>query len=352
MNCLKHIYESSTITFPEQIEVEKILKEYDLNIINIEKIRSVYKIDTYNGSYCLKRIGNGEKRAIKSISIMEYLRMKGFLKVTKPIYCISGNMIIQRKDSTYYLTDWINADEVDFNKLEQVLDSVVLLAEFHEKAKGFYSKRVKIKNNMGKMLRIYNDKLNLLSRLKENLEDKSDKSVFDTIYFENIDYYINQAQSAIDILKKSNYSKLCEERKKELYLCHDSFYYQNILKDEKNNYYMIDLESCIYDLPIVDLGKFMRRIMYRKNYLWDFDVFKLIISKYADIREINENEYKILLAMMVFPYKFYKLGRKKYIKKKKWKDERFLRKLNNILIAKDSKEIFIKKYIDNYAIKI
>ncbi|SHI93974.1 CotS family spore coat protein [Lutispora thermophila] len=346
--CLKYIYESSNITFFEQIELDKILREYDLNIIKVEKVRSVYKIDTFNGSYCLKKIGNGQKRAIKSINIMEYLRMNGFYKVTKPIYCISGDIVIQRKNSTYYLTNWINANEVDFNELEQVSDSICLLAEFHEKAKGFFSKNITIKNNIGKLPRLYNDYLKLLNKLKENLENRPDKSIFDSIYYENIDYFINQAEQALYILKKSDYNKLCDVRKKELYLCHDSFYYQNILKDDKSNYFIIDLESCLYDLPVVDIGKFMRRIMYRKNYLWNFDLFKMIISKYAAIKEINENEYKILLSMLMFPYKFYKLGKKKYIKKKKWKDERFLKKLNNVLVAEESKKLFIKNYMDYY----
>jgi len=339
------------MTFLEQLEIEKILKQYSLNVINIQKIRSVYKINTPNDCYCLKKIGNGEKRAIKSINIMEYLRMKGFNKVAKPIRSISGEMIIQRKNSTYYLTNWINADEVNFNVSEHIIDSVTLLAEFHNKAKGFYSKKIKIKNNIGKLPKIFSDKLNSLNSFKDYLKNKDNKNDFDNLYYNHVDYYINQAQQALNILRNSNYNTLCEEYKKEMYLCHNSFYYQNILKSESNGYYIIDLESCLYDIPVIDLGKFIRRIMWRKSFLWDFDMCKALISEYDSIRKISEKEYKILLAMQIFPYKFYRLGRKKYQKKKKWKEDRYYRKLNKILRYREDKEIFIEKFIENYYIK-
>jgi len=136
-----------------------------------------------------------------------------------------------------------------------------------------------------------------------------------------------------------------------MYLCHNSFYYQNILKSNNNDYYLIDLESCLYDLPVIDLGKFIRRIMWRKSFLWDFDMCKVLISKYDSIRKINDKEHEVLLAMLMFPYKFYRLGRKRYQKNKKWKEERYNRKLNKILEFKKAKESFIEKFIENYSIK-
>ncbi len=349
---LKHIYESSNMVFLEQMEVNKILKNYDLNIIDVEKIRSIYMVAAEEGFYCLKKIGNGEKRAIKSISIMNHLKTQGFNKVTNPLYCSSGEVLVKRKSSSYYLADWIDAAEVDFDNIGDIMESVRLLAEFHNKAKGFQTKIIKLESNIGKLPKLYNEKTYFLNNIKESLDRKSDKNSFDILYHENMDYYIHQAQLAANILKNSDYDRLCEKNKNELYICHDSFYYQNILKDEQNNYYLIDLESCLYDLPLVDLGKFLRRIMANKKYLWDFDLCRSMLFEYRNVRKLDEKEYKIILSMLVFPYKFYKLGRKKYLKKKKWKNERFLRKLNRILEYKEQKERFIESYIEYYDIKL
>lgn len=349
---LRHVYKSSNITFPEQIEINKILRNYDLNIIGAEKIRSVYKIITQNGDYCLKKISNGEKRAIKSISIMEYLKIHGFNNVANPFYSITGEKIVKIKSSSYYITDWIDALEVDFDDPEHIIKSAQLLAEFHNKAKGFRTDTVKIRSNIGKLPHLYDGMTASLNRLKEKLDLKTDKDSFDNIYHSNIDYYINQAQYASSIIKHSGYNELCENCKREMYICHDSFYYQNILKDDSDNYFLIDLESCLYDLPLVDLGKFLRRIMSNKKSLWSFDLCKRIVYEYGCVRKMDEKEYKVLLAVLIFPYKFYKLGKKNYFKMKKWKKERFLKKLNKILEYRECKEKFIERYIKYYDITV
>ena len=116
------------MVFLEQMEVNKILKNYDLNIIDVEKIRSIYMVAAEEGFYCLKKIGNGEKRAIKSISIMNHLKTQGFNKVTNPLYCSSGEVLVKRKSSSYYLADWIDAAEVDFDNIGDIMESVRLLA--------------------------------------------------------------------------------------------------------------------------------------------------------------------------------------------------------------------------------
>ena len=350
--CLKHMYEFSNMTFLEQIEAHKILENYDLCVTNVDRVRSAFKVTSNNGCFCLKKIGNGEKRAIKSISIMEYLRAQGFDKVTRPFYTSSGEILVKRKSSTYYLTNWIDAYEIGFDDINHIFESTQLLAEFHNKAKGFQSKAIQIKSRLGKMPALVNDKVNFLIKIKEYLEQKTDKTDFDSLYYEFNDYYIHQAQYAANILKHSDYDMLCEKNKKELYICHDSFYYQNILKDESGNYFLIDLESCLYDLPLVDIGNFIRRIMTDKKSLWDFDLCRRMLLEYGNIRKMDEKEYKVILSMIAFPYKFYKIGKKKYLKKKKWKDERFNRKLERILQSRETQEKFIEKYIKYYDIKL
>ena len=346
------MYESSNMTFLEQFEAHRILENYDLCVTNVDRVRSAFKVTTNNGCFCLKKIGNGEKRAIKSIKIMEYLKEQGFNKVTSPFYTLSGEILINRKSSTYYLTNWLDAYEICFDNIKHICESAQLLAQFHNKAKGFRSKEIQIKSRIGKMPSLLNDKINFLIKVKEHLEQKTVKTDFDNLYYGGIDYYIHQAQYAANILKHSDYDMLCEKNKKELYICHDSFYYQNILMDESGNYFLIDLESCLYDLPLVDVSKFIRRIMTDKKSLWDFDLCKSMLLEYGNIRKIDEKEYKIILSMIAFPYKFYKIGKKKYLKNKKWKDERFNSKLKRILQYKENQEKFIEKYIKYYDIKL
>lgn len=349
---LKHVYCNSNIPFLTQIYMKKILDNYDIDVKDVQRVRSVYKVKTSEGIYCLKKVGNREKKAIKSIRIMEYLSLKGFNKVARPVYCKTGKILVKTDDSSYYLTNWIDAEEVNFDDIDQVTDCVRLLAEFHENAKGFYLDGVKMKSNLGKIFNIYNDKIQLMNIFKDKLEKMKNKSIFDITYQENLDFYIAQAKQAIELLKHSEYMSLCEDSKKEKYICHNSFYYQNILRDSSNNYFIVDFESCLYDLPLIDLAKFIRRIMSRNNFLWDFNYCKELINEYSKIKKISDKEYKILLALLIFPYKFFRLGRKRYIKKKKWKEDRYIRKLNKIIESNMYKDKFIQDFKEYFDIKL
>lgn len=356
MNCmsfiLKHIYDDSNMTFMEQIETKKILNMYNLDIKSIEKVRSAYKINTDNGLFCLKEISKDEKKAMKSIKLMEYLKVHGFENIASPYCNNTGSYTARTKDSAYYLTDWINAKEVSFNNTNHIIESAKLLAEFHNKAKGFDLDKIKIKNNFGKWPIIFMNKINLMNDIKERLILNSNIEDFDNIYCQNIDYYIKEAQFALHILKNSDYENINRFYSKTNQICHNSFYYQNILVDYNNNYYLIDLESCVYDMPIRDIGKFIIRIMDKKENLWNFQLCKDILVNYNDKRPIRENEYKVLLSLIIFPYKFYKIGRKKYIKRKKWKEERFFKKLKKVNYAREEKNEFIKQFINYYNINI
>lgn len=348
---LKHAYSDSNMTFINQIKIRKILDMYNLNILNTEKVRSVYKVYSDAGLFCLKEISKDEKKAMKSVKIMETLKNQGFDKVANPYSCSTGSYIAKTKDSSYYLTDWIDALEVNFDDAKHILESAKLLAEFHKNAYGLKFKDIKIKSYIREWPNIFSNKINFLNDIKEKLSLNVNIEPFDEVYLSNIDYYLNEAQFALNTLKHSEYEDICKYYGKNRQLCHNSFYYQNILVDKNNEYYLIDLESCVYDIPLRDIGKFIIRIMDKKENLWDFNLCKDILTNYNSIRTIRKNEYKVLLSIIAFPYKFYKLGRKKYMKRKKWKNERFYRKLKRINEARKEKKEFINKFIEYYDIE-
>lgn len=351
-NLLNHVYENSNLTFIKQLKVQSILNSYSFNVMNIEKVRSVYKIYSDKGLFCLKSIDKDEKKAMKGIKVMECLKSKGFDNTATP-YCNSiGSYIVTFDKSSYYLTNWIDAKEINIKDSNQILKSSKLLAQFHKYANNLNLKEIKIKNCFGKWPSILNNKINFLYDIKEKLSLNVNIDSFDEVYIKDIDYYIKEAQLALDILKNSDYENLCKTYKKINQICHNSFYYQNILSDKYNNYYLIDLESCVYDIPARDISKFIMRVLDKKENLWNFELCKNILANYNSINTIGEKEYRIILSLIIFPYKYYKIGRKKYIKNKKWKEERFYRKLRKVNEANEAKKYFINEYIHYYNINL
>lgn len=344
---------ASNISQDEIPVLEEVLKNYDFRTLSVEKVRSAYKIYTDCGTFCLKRVSHGYRKAKKSYYLSMHLKDSGFNYVADYYKTKKDKIFIKNKDAVFYLTHWIEGREASFRIIDDILKCSELLAYFHNHAKGFKRPgHVKIRSHYSKWHKHFEKHLNEIESFKNKIDKLSIKAEFDYMYRSYISCFSGEAKLAIRILKESGYKVLSEYQKNELYVCHDSFYYQNVLISKENKMYLVDLESCCYDLPMSDLGKFIRRVLSKGKYKWDFDLCRRIIESYSRIRPMSKEEYSILLAMLVFPHKFWKLGRKRYIKNKQWNDEKYKKKLRRIIKYLEYKREFIKCFIAFYNLGI
>jgi CotS family spore coat protein len=344
---------ASDIDQSEVIMLAEVLKHYEFNVNSVDKVRSAYKISTDKGIFCLKRVSHGYGKAKKSYHIMKHLKERGFENIAEYYNSKSGKAIIKYKDAAFYLTYWVEGREASFSDIAEILLCTELLAKFHNYTKGFEApKHVKIRAHSKKWKKTFKKCRDQLAEFRETIDKLKLKSEFDYTYRSSIDYFYNQAELAIRILDQSRYGELCEYYERESNICHDSFYYQNILIDKENKLYIVDLESCQYDIPMSDLGKLIRRILSKKKFKWDFDLCRKIIENYCKMRPMTREEYAILLAMLVFPHKFWKLGRKRYTKNKSWDERKYRKKLRRLIRDREYKREFIYCFINFYNLNI
>jgi len=344
---------ASDISHKDRLMLSDIFRHYDFHVNSVEKIRSAYKVFTDKGIFCLKRVNHGYRKAKKSYYIMKYLKEKGYENIADCYFTKEGRPLIKDKDTAFYLTYWIEGREASFKAKDEILRCSELLADFHNNGKGFKApKHSNMKSHIKKWRKSFVKCRNELFKFQEYIGKLKLKSEFDYTYKNYIDSFIKEAELAVRILDCSMYNELCEYYINEGYLCHDSYYYQNIIIDENEKYYIVDLESSQFDIPMSDLGKMLRRILSKKRFKWDFDLCRNIIESYCKVRPMIKEEYEILLAMLVFPHKFWKLGRKRYVKKKKWKEDKYSKKLKRLLRGRQYKREFIYCYINFYGLDI
>lgn len=344
---------TSDICRREMEMLAEVLNKYDFTVDSIEKVRSAYKICTDKGIFCLKRVSHGYKKAKKSYHIMKYLSENGWSNIAEFYRTKDQKTIIKQGGAAFYLTYWIEGRETSLAIPDEILGCSELLADFHNNAKGLDPpKHVKIKSHVKKWRKTFMNCKNDLIKFMEHIDKLGLKSEFDYAYRSSIDYFLNEAEYAIKILDHSRYSEICRYYKDEKYICHNSYYYQNIMVDKNGKFFVIDLESCQFDMPVSDLGKLIRRVLSKKRYRWDFDLCRKMIERYCKVRAMSVEEYEILLSMLVFPHKFWKLGRKRYVKNKNWSEEKYENKLKRLLREKQYKEEFINCYINFYHLNI
>lgn len=327
--------------------ISEILKEYALEPIKIEKVRSVYKVVTDGRIYCLKKIKlNSYKKSEKGALLSKYLISKGFYSVVRYVKTKDNSYFVKRNHSAYYVTDWIKGREIKADNFEELKRCATLLADFHNASVGFTIGNSKIDNNYLKWPSLLNVKKQELIEIKSMIDSKQIKTAFDSNYSSLIDEFVDSINVSLDLLEKSKYREIAIQANITKSVCHDSFYYQNILLKNNNKMYLIDLDSCIYDISINDLAKFIRRILFKKVYTWEFHIAEELIKAYTTKKPLSKEEYEILLALIIFPHKFWKLGIKKYKSKKKWPESKYLRKLKRIVKMNEKQNDFIVKYLN------
>ncbi|MCX7904271.1 MAG: CotS family spore coat protein [Caloramator sp.] len=325
-----------------------LLNYYNLVPKSVERVRSAYKVNTDKYTYCLKEFKHNDKKASIGYHLTIFLKDNGFDGVADYIKTVNGADVIKYNKRYYYLTSWIEGLECDFKDINILKQACAFLADFHNKSKGFHVNSIKIKSNYNnwekKVLDIKKD----LLKFKSIIANKILKTYFDEEYNKLIDFNLTLCDKALQIFNNDSYKNLCKRAKIEKLICHDSFYYQNLLINDKGKMFLIDLDSVIYDLPVYDLAKFIRRIMNKSYIEWDFDIAKDLISAYEEVRKIEKDEFEVFLGHLIIPHRFWKLGKKRYLKRKEWSEEKYLKKLKKEIELKDKREEFISKFIENY----
>ncbi|AYD40301.1 CotS family spore coat protein [Clostridium fermenticellae] len=342
--------DSIYISEKEKKMVNRILKRYNFCILDIKKVRSVYKIKTSDGNVCLKKLKHGKNKPYNGSLLVEELLNNGFYNTARYYKTNDGHSYVKFKNLLFYVTDWIDGQECNLNDIHEAIECVKLLARYHIATSKIDMSSFKIRNNLKNWNNIFIKCLHDLEKFENIIENKKLKTHFDIMYKKYIHSMYNKGIISLHFLNTSEYYRLSRKSSLSRAICHDSFYYQNIIK-KNHNYYIIDLDSIVIDLHVNDLGKLIRRLMFKKNYEWDFYKALKLIEAYSSINKLNKEELEVMLSLIIFPHKFWKLGRKRYIKNKNLSEQKYTHKLIRLIKYDELQNEFLEnylKYIDNY----
>ncbi|MGH4123916.1 MAG: CotS family spore coat protein [Clostridium sp.] len=332
------------ITNKEMQILITVMHKYNIQLVSAEKIRGAYKITTAIGNFCLKKTKHGRNKAKSGCILTEELILNGFPNIAKYFRTKEGAFYVSYKSNIFYLTEWLEGYECDLTNIDEAVNCTKLLSEFHNISNRIEHNKIHLGKNLKDWPKLFSSNLNNLEKFKKIIIGKRIKNDFDVLFLEGIDNFYDRGVSAIDILKKSQYYKLSKVANDKKTICHNSFYYKNIIKKE-GEYFITDLDGIMIDLQISDLGRLIRRLMFKQSCGWDFNFAKALIEAYNSINRLCKEDLEIMFALIIFPQKFWKLGQRRYIDQKKWSETKYFHKLNRILSYNENQEKFFADYL-------
>jgi len=336
---------SETINNKEMRILLSVMHKYNLKLLSAEKVRSSYKIITDSGKFCLKRRKHGKSKVKNGCVLTQELLLNRFTNTVKYLKSKDGSFSVTYKKNIFFLTEWLEGSECDLTNIDEAINCTKLLAQFHSISNMIDHTKMEIPKKLNNWSKIFANSLNDFEKIQRIITNKRIKNEFDILFLENIENFYKISISSITILNKSQFIKVHKSANDNKTICHNSFSSQNILK-KNSEYFIIDMDNITIDLQISDLGKLIRRLMFKKAYGWNFYFARTFIEAYNSISALKKEDLEILLSLIIFPYKSWKLGKKRYIKQKKWSESKYLHKLIKITNYSEAQQKFFNDYLD------
>lgn len=309
----------------------QVLKEYDINPINLEIIQSgtiktLFKLKHFNKSYCLKRLKQTFDKALFSVNAQIYIWENGG-NVPQIILNRNKAPITQFNNQLFVLYEWIPGRDLNFSNPNDLCLALQGLADFHKKSIGYLPpENSRISFKLGK----YPDQYaSMRKKLEAWMSISNSKNLSQEAYFKSVDSIIKLADYSIDLLKNSPYEKLISMNNKVLN--HQDYGKGNALLND-NLVFIIDLDGVTFDLPTRDLRKIIIKDSERKG-KWDRNSINFIIQCYESVNKLTFEEKNILFIDLMFPHLFFGLVKNIFLNNKNVKAHE-IEKISNLETSK------------------
>lgn len=325
----------------------EIERQFDIKIESIKPSRGVYYLKTNKGNKCLKKIDYGIQKLLFVYSAKEHLISKGFTGVDRYCLNIEGNPYALVNEDIYTLSEWIDGRECDFYDKEDLIKASKTLAVMHEKSKGYEPpENSKLKTDLGRWSHLMEKRVKSFEKMRDMARKRGNKTSFDLNYIKFVDFFKQLGLKSIDILRDSEYLNLCRLTEEEKSFCHHDYTYHNIIIDNSSNVNVIDFDYCKREIRVYDLSNYITKVLKRCD--WNKEYAKLIIDAYNSVSLLEEREYRVLYAFLIFPQRFWRLANRFYYNEVNWGQSTFNNKIEELIGEREKFCEFIDEFKEMY----
>jgi spore coat protein I len=291
-----------------------VLKHYDIipeniTVVQSGSIKTVWKVKTSRGLYCLKRLKQTYDKAMFSVNAQIYIRQYGG-HVPAIIPDKNNQPIIQANRQLYVLYEWLYGTDLNFLNAADLPPSITGLAKFHLASKGYNPvEECRVSTKSGKWPDQYSSMRNKFAAWKETAK-AAPSSPDHTAYLKVAEPMIELADQAFSFLAQSEYTTFAADGSDHLVLCHQDYGKGNALLTDQG-VAVIDLDGVTFDLPGRDLRKIIGKLAESKGQ-WEPSTIGKVLELYTQVNPLNEAEKKVLYIDLLFPHWFYGLLKNLY----------------------------------------
>jgi CotS family spore coat protein len=325
----------------------ELLSQYDLSIKKSQYNRGNYYIDTGKDKKMIRRVNIPKEQIVFEHETIEQLIDSHFQGIS-PIYLTKKQLPYATYQERFYVMqeDW-QGMEVDFTNKEDLIRLVELLAKFHLSARHIKSKSKDIHTTPLKNVHTHFCKRYIEGeKLKRFISKNASKTAFERMFLQGYRQYQQLEALAISQINEADCIRLIEKAKLEKTVVHGNYSYHTIYKNNQGKYFIEDMDSCGYNIQVLDLCSFFTKVMQKNE--WDIKLLILLTNFYSKIKPLTLEEFKVLKSMLIFPEKYANICQSYTHSKRSANYNVFEVKWQNMLVYKETQmkaAAYIAKYL-------
>lgn len=250
-----------------------------------------------------------------------------------------GGLLYYEKDGAYYtLHRWLEGEKCDFDDDGHLYAAAKTLAAFHLRSREpslweLDSNRL-VCFDRYQQLKKRGDDLNLFYELSRN----APQTYFTKLYRSYYRGFLEKTRRAQKSLLCSEYPRLARETAAVGSFIHYDVAARNFII-QNGRAMLIDFDYCCCDLPMTDLMRLIKRSLKRGK---DFEAkIDAILGGYQEFRPLSNAESEVLLALLLFPQKFWRISHRYFLEEKNWEEDFYAKKLENAVAELEKEDCWL-----------
>ncbi|TCS96916.1 phosphotransferase [Hazenella coriacea] len=288
--------------------VEWLEHHFGVRMTSAEPCKGVLKCTTDLGTVALKRVRDGEKK--RWYFVTDVAEHVGKVKpqhprIPSPILTRSHKPYFDGFCHSYVLLPWIEANPISLKSADDWKQASKGIAHFHQYTRGFVPhQRDRMFERIGKWSNDWNRFYQRAEVFRLAAQWTDTPSEVDQLWLDSSAYITGLMENVLQYYEQLDGDTLCLQVAEHGKVCHNNLSRHHLLLDEHEHIHLIDWNECNSDVRAKDLASWL---LYAYGQTGSRSVLEAVLKGYQDISPLDESEYALIYASLLFPEKLYQV---------------------------------------------
>lgn len=307
-----------------------VVQGFGLESRRVHREKSYFVVATGTGSLIVRKSLDARNCIEFAHAIKEHLAENGFKHTDRFLLSRDGKPFVEHEGDVYVCTELHQLREACFADPEDVLAVVSQVGLMHKLAEGFAAPR-RI-NDISKMdddivWAVRRDISDMVA-IKKKIGLNGGLSDFDVIFIKNYNFYLGVMEEVLQEITATSINEYVQHAKAEGNIVHNRLKEETLLLGNGEVY----IENFTGSRPgycIFDLTALISR--YIGENLGDALPVFALLEQYDKKRSLRLEDIRIVMSLLRYPFKFIRLCRSHYSKRRTWTPSSILGKMHEII---------------------